>query len=79
MQPFFRLSRRFILIFAIFVQLFEITPQRSHSLFAGDSSVAAYRTKSLSLFSDIIAQAIVDPAILDGNIEEVCEKLNQLT
>ena len=26
-----------------------------------------------------MAQAIVDPAILDGNIKEVCEKPNQLS
>ena len=26
-----------------------------------------------------MAQAIVDPTILDGNIAEVCEKLNQLS
>ena len=39
----------FSLLSAIFeLLLFEISPQRSHFLFAGDGSVAAYRTKSLS-------------------------------
>ena len=60
-------------------------------MFAGDGSVAAYGTKSLSHpfllklpyfqnpFSAIMTQAIVDPTILDGNIVEVCEKLDQLS